>query len=364
MSELEITMLPAKEGDCLLLSYGEPNDKRHVLIDAGRAWTWRHALKSYLAEHAVDAIELLVVTHVDRDHIDGVLALMRDPEFDIPVRNIWFNTYDHLLGHSITVLQDDDTLESFGAKMGEELSPLIVDRGWRWNHAFDGHAVALGRLPGNAVQLGELSITLLSPDQEKLDALRPRWELECREAGITPGASLEEYFVEDDELEPFGAINVDALAETRFEDDGSPANGSSIGMLIEYDGRRVLLPGDAHVGILVRELRALGASEAAPLPVDAFKIPHHGSRYNVSTELLALLDCRHYLVSTNGNYFKHPDDVAMSRLVKYGSADSTIHFNYATDFNRHWRNPVWEARYRYSTVYPEAASDGFATVSL
>jgi beta-lactamase superfamily II metal-dependent hydrolase len=366
MPDLAVTMLPAKEGDCLLVEYGPDDELKYVLIDAGRAWTYKHALKQYLEERGVTEIELLVVTHVDRDHIDGMLSLMQDETLDLNVRNVWFNTYDHLIGNAIEVLPPDEDFESFGARMGEELSPLIVDRGWSWNRQFEGLAVALSEpSPSNSISLGELRLTLLSPDQGKLDLLRPVWESECEKAGITPGASLEEYVVDEDEdIEPFGPIDIEALAATPFEDDHSEANGTSIAFLLEYDGRKVLLAGDAHVDLLIRQLKSLGASEAAPLAIDAFKVPHHGSRYNLSRELLELMACRHYLVSTNGNYFKHPDDVAMSRLVKFGTADATIHFNYRTDYNRHWQNPTWEDQYEYKAEYPEQGRDGYKRVRL
>jgi len=363
---LSVTMLPAKEGDCLLVTCGSPADARHLLIDAGRGWTYKHALAGHLSRHAIRSLELLVVTHVDRDHIDGMLSLMRDPMLDLRVRNVWFNTWDHLEGGAIEVVGADEDLESFGARMGEELSGLIVEKGWPWNLQFGGAAVELAeRAADNIIRLGELKLTLLSPSREKLKALEPVWAKECKAAGITPGAILDEYEVdEDDEIESFGAIDIDALAAEPFTDDHSEANGSSIAFLLEYAGRRVLFAGDAHAELLAQQLRALGASRTEPLPVDAFKIPHHGSKYNLSRELLEMLDCKHFLVSTNGNYFKHPDDVAMARLIKYGSDGATIHFNYHSTCNRHWRNAEWQRRYRYRVEYPESGRDGFKEVAL
>lgn len=359
-------MLPAKEGDCLLVEYGPAGALKYILIDAGRAWTYKNALKQYFKDHGISELELLVVTHVDRDHIDGMLSLMQDKALALSVKNVWFNTHDHLVGNAIEVLPQDEDLETFGAKMGEELSPLIVDHSWPWNHQFGGFAVALDDEPGsNLVSLGDLRLTLLSPDQGKLDLLRPVWESECEKAGIAPGASLEEYVIDDDDdIESFGTIDIEALAATPFVDDHSKPNGSSIAFLLEYDDRKLLLAGDAHVDLLVSQLKAIGASTLNPLAIDAFKIPHHGSQYNLSKELLELMACKHYMVSTNGNYFKHPDDVAMSRLVKFGTDGSTIHFNYKTDHNCHWGNPAWQRQYKYSAAFPDQGRDGFKALSL
>jgi len=350
----------------LIVAYGPASNPKYLLIDAGRAWTYKNALKRHLSDHAIKELELLVVTHVDRDHIDGMLSLMQDAALDLRARDVWFNTWDHLNGNAIEALSTDNDLESFGAKMGEELSPLIVEKGWTWNGKFSAAAVELADQPAdNVIQLGNLKLTLLSPSREKLDALKPVWAKECKKAGITPGAMLEEYVIdEDDDIESFGAIDIEALAAETFIDDHSEANGSSIAFMLEYGGKRLLLAGDAHADLLERRLKALGASATDPLRVDAFKIPHHGSKYNLSKDLIELLECKHFLVSTNGNYFKHPDDVAMARLIKFGTADSTIHFNYKTDYNRHWENRGWQRRYKYRVEYPDDGREGFKELRL
>jgi beta-lactamase superfamily II metal-dependent hydrolase len=366
MSEFNVHLLPAAEGDCLLVEYGQPGRPNYVLIDAGRAWTYKNVLKAMLAEIGVTKLELLVVTHVDRDHIDGMLSLFSDTALDLKVEHVWFNTYDHLIGNAVEVVDaEEEDLESFGAKMGEALSPLIVSRGWRWNAQFGGFAAALADSPAsNVFQFGNARITLLSPDRDKLALLTPVWEAECRKAGIAPGASLEEYVVDEEDIEGFGAFDIEELATTPFVGDQSRTNGSSIAFMFEYEGRRVLFGADAHADLLVRQLTSLGASAVNPLAVDAFKIPHHGSQYNLSRELLELLSCKRYLVSTNGNYFKHPDDVAMARLVKFGTKNAQIHFNYTSDYNRKWGNPGWEAGYEYKAIYPAPERNGYQLIRL
>ncbi len=359
--ELVVTLLPAKEGDCIHIAWGKAPDQKHMLIDAGRQWTWKHALKPYLQEEGITELELLVVTHVDRDHIDGMLALVSDPDLELEVKDIWFNTWDHLLGEAVPSVEAEDDIEHFGAKMGEELGPQILRNHWPWNSRFSGKAVELAvNSSDNLVHLGDLTLTLLSPDRDKLEALKPVWEKECKKAGLTPGARVKDYVPEEeDDLEAFGAINIDALAREPFQEDGSEANGTSIAFLLEYGNIRALLSGDAHAELLVNGLKSMGATPEKPLTLDAFKVPHHGSKYNLSRELLELMDCRHYLISTNGNYFKHPDEVAMARLVKYGTSDSVLAFNYKTVHNEIWDNPQWQHKYHYATRYPAEGDDGF-----
>lgn len=362
---LAITMLPAKEGDCLVVQYGEQHNRKYVLIDTGRAWTYKNALKQYIKDFNIHDFELLVITHVDRDHIDGMLKLIKDPELNIQIKDIWFNTWDHLKGLKIETPDTDETIEEFGAKMGEQLSTEIVDKGWPWNRQFNGNAVELDNCPDDRIiQIGDLKLTLLSPDRQKLEQLEPHWLKECEKAGIVPGYTVSDYVVVDDEEEEFGAIDIDLLAEESFKADSSTANGSSIAFILEYKNRKFLLAGDAHADLLVDSLKHMGASDDEPVKLDLFKMPHHGSKYNISKELLNLIKCDNYLVSTNGNYFKHPDNVAMARLVKYGTKDSIIGFNYKTEFNEIWDDAGWQDNYKYKTYYPSDEEDGYLSLQF
>ncbi len=365
MSKLfEITLFPAKEGDCILIGYGD-DDKKYILIDAGRAWTYSHALKEYLRESNIDTLELVVVTHVDRDHIDGMQKFAEDRDLTIHVKDFWFNTWEHLHGNAIEVPANDEDMEEFGAKMGENLSTQILKNNWPWNKQFNGRPVEVGDTgAANEIQLGDLKLTLISPDRQKLDKMTSIWEKECKKAGIVPGSSVEDYAVSDNDDEGMGALDIDELADTPFEKDGSASNGTSIAFILEYNGNRILLSGDAHADLLIDCLKRLGATIDNPLQLDVFKVPHHGSSYNLSIELLALMDCKHYLVSTNGNYFKHPDEIAMARLIKYGTPDSTLHFNYRSQFTTLWDSNSWKSDYQYKTNYPEIDADGYLMLRI
>lgn len=370
---LTITMLPANEGDCLLITCGADSNKKYILIDGGLASTYKNAIKPYLAKQGIQELELLVVTHVDRDHIEGVLALMKDDSQHLKVNNIWFNGWYHLTGTTppppAAVVQEANFEEDapvFGAVMGEELSPLIQQKGWAWNQQFGGAAVELLAVPDNVITIGDVKLTLLSPSRKKLEQLIPVWEKECGQAGIVPGFPNiptpmgRSMLSEAEKLQ----IDVDALAEEKTKVDSAKANGSSIAFMLEYQGRKCLLSADAHPDVLEAELKRLGASAANPLSIDLFKIPHHGSQNNLSKTLLELLDCKHYMVSTSGSRFRHPDDVAMARLVKFGTAGSTLHFNYKTRFNCHWEKAEWQETYNYRIEFPAEGENGYKSLSF
>jgi hypothetical protein len=93
-------------------------------------------------------------------------------------------------------------------------------------------------------------------------------------------------------------------------------------------------------------------------------LPHHGSRYNVSRELIEAVSCRRYLISTNGSYFKHPDPVAVARVIKYGGEGLELIFNYASAETTLWDNTRWKRDYGYATTYPAPPDDGLVTIGL
>jgi hypothetical protein len=351
MSDFTLEMLPAREGDCLLLSYEDTDAgrHRHVLIDAGRAGTWP-ALEERLGRIPDDEreLELLVISHVDRDHIEGVLKMLADDGCPVTFKDIWFNGYRHLA---------ED--ESFGPVQGEKLTTLL-DAGLPWNVAFAKKAVCIpasGELP--VVELpGGLRLTVVSPDRTKLSELIPEWEEKCAEAGLDPTKEAPEGIPGD---EPFGAINVDNEADTDYDhDDGSP-NGSSIGLLAEYDGRKVLLAADAHIDRMSDALTKLG--NGAPLELSAWKIAHHGSAGNTSRELLELVKCERYLVSTSGAHFKHPHRIAIARLLKYGGAKEIV-FNYRSNYSRVWDDADLKDEWKYEASYCKDGEDGTVVVKL
>jgi hypothetical protein len=155
------------------------------------------------------------------------------------------------------------------------------------------------------------------------------------------------------------------LADSRFaSDDGAP-NGTSIAVLAEFGGVRALFTADAHAPFLVASIRALlQARGEKKLKLDAFKVSHHASQNNVSTELISLLDCPRYLVSTNGNHFNHPDREAVARLINYGGKNPQIYFNYETQYNKVWARKDLQERYGYSAHYPDAGKEGLKVFLL
>ncbi|MET8205886.1 MBL fold metallo-hydrolase [Streptomyces sp. NPDC005373] len=346
---IRFTMMPGEDGDCLLLEYGDDTVRRRILVDGGRAGTYPR-IKPVLAETG-GRIDVLVVTHVDQDHILGVLAMLKDHDKPVTFGDVWFNGYQHLLN-----------AEAFGAADGEQLGTALVQQKLPWNAAFGGHSIEVGHPPvwfpdGSAVEV-------LSPDRSQLQGLIPIWAKECARHGLIPGRRPDEIPAVPG-FEHFGsAVDVDQLAATVFQPDTSRTNLSSIGLLFEFAGKRIILTGDADDRRLVESLRPRAKAAGGRLHVDILKVAHHGSDHNLSKDLLDLIDCDHYLISTSGTRHAHPDEVAMARILKYGRRQKELVFNYRS------RAALWDVRtlkhrFGYTVRAPaDQQSDGFIRVDL
>lgn len=355
---LKIEMLPAGHGDCLWIEYGHPPRPRRVLIDGGAAGTYKRALLPKLLtlpEHE-RAFELLLITHIDADHITGVLDLLQDKSSGFQAREIWFNGFRHLPGEA------PDTM---GAVQGEKLTTLLVKPGVRWNTTFARGAVVVppdGPLP--RVELpGGLVLTVLSPTRKALAELKPEWEREVGKAGLDPTVAPRGNVESLEGFELLGVPDVEGLATQPFVEDSAKANGSSVAVLAEFEGRSLLLTGDAHPSILaeaIRRIRPERLDSRGRLPIDACKLPHHASKANVSRALLDTLACKQYLFSTNGAYFQHPDPQAVARVIKWGGKQPALAFNYRSKHNEAWAGKLLRERHGYTVAYPGADSEGLA----
>jgi glyoxylase-like metal-dependent hydrolase (beta-lactamase superfamily II) len=360
MFRLEV--LPARYGDCILLAYGS-NPIRHILIDGGAPGVYKRALKPRLdaLSNLACEFELLVVTHVDYDHIRGIIELAQDDTLPFKARDVWFNGYRHL--------PQTPGPEVLAGKHGELLTDIIMKNAQSWNsHGFDGKAVVIpesGPLPQIDFEDG-LSITLMGPTIPMLADLREDWEKSCEDIDISPQA-LEEaraegHFAllgEEEKVVEQKRPDIEQLLRQGFTEDHSSANGSSIALLIQYGDYRVLLTGDAHPSTLVDSIKRLGDSR---LKLDLCKLPHHGSRGSVSTELIQHLDCDHYIFSSNGDQFKHPHPEAVARVIRHGGSRPELWFNYRSDQTRIWDDEILRNAYGYETHYPEDEKAGLRFV--
>jgi hypothetical protein len=163
---------------------GSHERPHRILIDCGTSPTYRRHLQAKLTElRPYPYLELLIVTHIDTDHIGGVLKLLDAPPQGLRVGQIWFNAWRHIA---------HDSLDLLGPVDGEILSRQLDKLGWKWNSSFrskdrsarvpqPGRRLPSYRLPGG------MKLTVVSPGIEQLRLLREEWRTVVEDGGLAPG---------------------------------------------------------------------------------------------------------------------------------------------------------------------------------
>ena len=351
-----IEMLPATYGDCLWIEYG-PGDKTHrVLIDGGPVGTY--AFLSQRIEKmppGARTFELIVLTHVDADHIEGLVRLFADKPLPFVVKKVWFNGWRQM----------NKAQGMLGALDGEFLTALLARRvpGDAWEPGVEPIVIPKdGPLPRVPLP-GGMVITLLSPTVPKLKRMAKKWKEVVEENGMTPGdleaawallAEKKKYLPGEGLLGK--APDLDALLQKQFIKDQAAPNGSSIGFLAEYGKKSALFLADTHPDVVAASIKRLCAERGTErLSVGAVKVSHHGSKANTSAALLRLIDSPKWLISTNGDKNEHPDRECMARIIDIAKPRE-FYFNYESAFTKPWIDKAAQEKFQYEAVVrPEDA---------
>lgn len=313
--KLEIKMLEAFHGDCFMISL-EDETVRNIVVDGGISKTYIRNLcfeiKSIIEKK--QDIDLMFITHVDDDHIGGIITFFEDDQIDkkvvkrviynsaLAVSNSLKTKYDS--SREIHINKVSDRKVSYG--QGKTLENELL----KYNLLDSEIVKALDK-----INLGNATITLLSPRNIEVSKLNKRWERESSEKRKA-SASKNDYKKSIKEL----------LKNDRFNKDKSIVNRSSISFLLEYGQFKVLMLADSRSDIITKSLNRLGYNKNKKLVLDYVKLPHHGSKNNLYYDLLEIIDCKKYIISTDGGIFNHPDKITLARILSIFS-DVEFYFN-------------------------------------
>lgn len=343
--------LQAKHGDSLLLHYGPTDNPELVLIDGGPSGVWGSVLKKRLEELREDRLDdlrdalpirLMMVSHIDDDHIRGILdltkILVRADSVDRPlhyaIEALWHNSFDDIVGTGADRLETAARAQVGTASTGDDVTPAALARhqgalvlasvrqGRQLRN--DANKLALSVNPGGTdglivahgpeerpFNLGHgLNFRVLGPRREQVVDLQRRW---------------------DAELERLGLAQEEGAAEAAAYLDGSVFNLSSIVVLAEAQDKTILLTGDARGDYVLDGLRESGLLDEGRLHVDILKLPHHGSDRNVETDFFRTIIADHYVVSGDGKH--HNPEIATLEMLFTARAGSpfTLYLTYPVD---------------------------------
>ena len=334
--------LDAGKGDALLLHFGTLTSPELIVIDGGPGGIYRRVLKPRLealrASRVGDerlAIRMVMVSHIDDDHINGILRMFselddlradRKPQ-PYNVLTLWHNSFDDILGNEGDVLtanlqpavaaaeageampadlpiHRDAALILASVKQGRELRARARALSVRVNDGFDDLVGLPADASAGVVSIGTaLSFTVISPSKTRVDELRDEWDEQIKRLGVARQAA----FVDDSVFNLASIVTLASIGETTM-----------------------LLTGDARGDDILEGLEAAGLLENGVCHVDLLKVPHHGSERNVTTDFFRQVTADHYVISANGTHGN--PDIPMLRMLsdaRQDSDDFTIHLTNA-----------------------------------
>lgn len=372
---MRIIVLPALNGDCILVEY-QPS--HYILIDGGYVDTYENYLLPTLkeVESREGKLDVVVVTHIDGDHISGIIKLME--EMPIGIGEIWYNGYRHIQSVAVTTEEKEtfahrnickesqsEEPRPISAKQGCTLSALIAKNGVSWNTPAKGNTI----MAPLSFPLGDAIIHVLSPNKEDIEALERFWKKRLIKDGLLKKAHSEEYWEDAYEFslskdmpgfhfhekKVSKSYDLLKLSKETYEPDSSASNGSSISFVLETEGKRLLFLGDSHTETVLTSLKALCGEENAPYHFDAVKLSHHGSYNNNSPELFKLVVSDKWLVSTNGDKYNHPDIPTLAHIITKDKGRK-IYFNYNLPICEEISGGLYHKDFDFEIITPEGES--------
>lgn len=315
----KIHVVQAKFGDSLILEFGNEADKKFILIDGGPATVYRNHLKGEIENIIGEGgtLEALVVSHIDTDHIKGVLDLLtelkrqRDQNTTelLTVKELWHNSFSNTIDWDGTISQ---AVEQICEAMGQQSLTMehaeMVITSQKEANKVRQFATALN-IPINTsttenffsldtterpLTFGELKLTIIGPTKENLMQLRDEWKewTENRLADINSGE-----------------FNTAAYA------DESAPNLSSITFLAEIGDKSILFTGDGRGDHIIEGLKQRKLLRRGKRHVNILKVPHHGSDRNSSREFFETITADRYVISADGKH-DNPDYATLSWIVE------------------------------------------------
>jgi beta-lactamase superfamily II metal-dependent hydrolase len=324
---MKIKFLHALNGDAILISFKEGENQRNILIDGGMPATYIQKGKNGKPEYGElkgtidvirernEKIDLLILTHVDDDHIGGVLKWFeKDEDAHKLIGKVWFNSgrliseyfdEEEEKENLITMYPDESTLTSIGQGVKFE---DYVEKNGIWDRKI--------MIASEYFEHLNVKFKILSPSLDKLKLLLGKWEKEAPE-------SLDTATPKDD----YNLTLSEHIANDKFKEDDSIHNGSSIAFIMTIENKNFVFLADAHPTVVTNSLKGFGYSKGKPLKAELVKISHHGSKANNSVEMLELIKTTKYIISTNGDKHAHPNKQFLARLASTNS-DCDVFFNY------------------------------------
>lgn len=379
---LKIKLFPAEYGECILVSVGEENPY-NLLIDGGLAKTYKNFLSQEIKHIKASRlkINLMVCTHMDNDHIGGLVQILKNENSDF-IQNIWYNGFlqvvsdkfysqenkkytdgdNEILDKIISQGTIPDEEQEVGINDGISLGVLIEEKKIPLNTIAGGQAIC-SELVKDRIEISkDLSVIILGPSLENIIKIEEYWKNDMVSRNymfrVPDRIKLTEAF--EYQIERIKAFYIgERVKISENEDlvkyigdlneiDDSIVNGSSISFILEHEHRKNLFLGDTIIDEKV--LKNIENVVGFKYRFSAIKLPHHGSRYNITHDFIHRYTADEYYCMTNSRKYGHPDLEVLAAIICHDHQFKRLVFNYPIDKARFIDKEEWKKKYNYEVI--------------
>jgi beta-lactamase superfamily II metal-dependent hydrolase len=283
---LAIHCLPALYGDCFYIK--SDDGEFSFFVDCGYK-------KTYFCEilKLTRRADFIILTHIDEDHILGAIPLIKDVPYKFGLDKVYLNTPDYF--------KSFDSFGDISVRQAISIDKMLRDKEITKDSLVQGDVIEVSNT---------CSIDVISPTNQELKVFTEKFlgdkAFDYKETLISSKSSDQESF----EL-------LSSRPDSVRTKSADYVNASSIAFILKYENYKVLFLGDSHPSVIVDCLRRRGYSEEKKCYFDYIKLSHHGSISSISMDLISIIRCSKYIISTIGgrSNHKHPSREAIAKIA-------------------------------------------------
>lgn len=331
ITRYEIDMLDVGSADAFLIHFFDDNINIEyvVLIDGGNYVDGKMIANFIHKNYSQDYIDLAICTHCDNDHFGGIQYLLEQQrdngEDNLNIREIWVNDpAQHVVLGQVKWVRKDSSknvkarsvYDCNGDNMMNIIDELVSKKEIIWHEPFSDAVKYDNPLYVNSKWGGLIEV--LGPTVEFYEELAPEFRNELHK---------KDYFTnEDNDEEDIEYVNnkVKCKRLDNAGDDPSPHNQSSV--LIRFtpsNGDKYLFMGDAGKKAVDNMPQEIVDSLRGTFWL---KVPHHGSIYNMDSDLINQITPKVAYISTE-KYGHFLSKSLINALKRIGTKIYTTNIN-------------------------------------
>jgi len=310
---IEIDFLAVGKGkrsaDAIAIRYGDlqsgdASRQQVIIIDGGTKESGQ-ALVDHVKQHyGTSFVDLVIMTHPDRDHASGLTQVLEG----LTVEELWMHQpWEHSEDIHQRFVDGRITTSSLERRLR-----VSMDAAHEVEVAAKSKGITIIE-PFAGTRSTDGVITVLGPTEEYYLDLLPDFSKTPESKSLMEKAFSYVKKAIEWVTEKFDEEHLPG-------DETSAENNSSSIILFQIAGRKYLIVGDAGVPALLAARDYASSIGISLDDLQFMQVPHHGSKKNVSTEVLDAIKASSAFVSAAANAApKHPSQRVINALTKRGT---------------------------------------------